>query len=212
MTAGLLERWWRRIFGRARDPLASVPPGEARLIVGLGNPGPEYADTRHNVGFRCLDRLADRLGASWVFLQLHAAVVAVADGRLVLAKPQTFMNRSGPAVARLLERLAIPPHQALVIYDDMDLPLGTLRLRARGSAGTHNGMRSVLAAVGTEEVARLRIGIGQAAPGNAVDHVLSGFSPDEQPTVDETLERAASAAQSWAKEGAEVAMNRYNRS
>jgi PTH1 family peptidyl-tRNA hydrolase len=98
-----------------------------------------------------------------------------------------------------------------VIYDDMDLPLGMLRLRARGSAGTHNGMRSVLGALGTEDVARLRIGIGQASPGAAVEHVLSAFTPHELSLVEQVIERAADAAVTWSKEGAEVAMNRYNR-
>jgi PTH1 family peptidyl-tRNA hydrolase len=145
-------------------------------------------------------------------LACNSSLVAVADTRLVLAKPQTFMNRSGPAVADLLEQLAIPASQALVIYDDMDLPFASLRLRARGSAGTHNGMRSVLDALGTHEVARLRIGISQAGPGNAIDHVLSAFSAEEQPVIAEAIERAAAAALAWSKEGAEAAMNRYNRS
>jgi peptidyl-tRNA hydrolase, PTH1 family len=205
----LLNTLWHWLFGAPEDPLAQVPPGQAKLIVGLGNPGPEYAGTRHNVGFQCVDLIAERLGARW--LRLDDALVAVADEKLVLAKPLTFMNRSGPAVARLLDRRAVPTSQALVIYDDMDLPLGTLRLRARGSAGTHNGMRSVIAALGTEHLARLRIGIGQASPGGAIDHVLSGFTPDERPLVQEQLERAADAGLSWANEGAEVAMNRYNR-
>ena len=140
------------------------------------------------------------------------ALVAVADPRLVLAKPQTFMNRSGPAVVTVLDRLGLRPEQALVVYDDMDLPFATLRLRARGSAGTHNGMRSVLNALGTQDIARLRIGISQAGPGNAIDHVLSAFTPEEQPIIDEAVERAAEAALAWSNEGAEAAMNRYNRS
>jgi peptidyl-tRNA hydrolase, PTH1 family len=201
--------WLWRLFRPAKDPLAGVRRGEARLIVGLGNPGPEYADTRHNVGFQCVDRLAERLGSRWA--ACDDALVAVA-GRLVLAKPQTFMNRSGSAVAGLLKRLEILPSQALVVYDDMDLPFATLRLRARGSAGTHNGMRSVLEALGTPDIARLRIGISQAEPGTAIDHVLSAFTPEEQPIIDAAVERAADAALAWSNEGAEVAMNRYNRS
>lgn len=199
---------WRRLFGRTADPLADVARGEARLIVGLGNPGPEYADTRHNVGFQCVDRLAERVGARWS--PANDALVAVTD-QLVLAKPQTFMNRSGPAVVKLLNRLGVGPEQALVVYDDMDLPFATLRLRARGSAGTHNGMRSVLNALGTQDITRLRIGISQAGPGNAIDHVLSAFTAEEQPVIDEAVERAADAALAWSNEGAEAAMNRYNR-
>jgi PTH1 family peptidyl-tRNA hydrolase len=202
--------WFRRLFRPAKDPLAAVPRGEARLIVGLGNPGPEYADTRHNVGFQCVDGLAERLGARWS--ACNHALVAVADPRLVLAKPQTFMNRSGPAVLELLDRLGVPAEQALIVYDDMDLPFATLRLRARGSAGTHNGMRSVVSALGTQDVARLRIGISQAGAGKAIDHVLSAFTAEEQPIINEAVERAADAALAWANEGAEVAMNRYNRS
>jgi PTH1 family peptidyl-tRNA hydrolase len=205
----MLAWLWRRLFRPAKDPLADLARGQARLIVGLGNPGPEYADTRHNVGFQCVDRLAERLGARWSARE--DALVAVAD-HLVLAKPQTFMNRSGPAVVELLDRLGLGPEQALVVYDDMDLPFATLRLRARGSAGTHNGMRSVLKALGTQDIARLRIGISQAGPGNAIDHVLSAFTPEEQPLIDAAVERAADAAVAWSNEGAAVAMNRYNRS
>ena len=122
------------------------------------------------------------------------------------------MNRSGPAVLELLDRLGVPAEQALIVYDDMDLPFATLRLRARGSAGTHNGMRSVVSALGTQDVARLRIGISQAGAGKAIDHVLSAFTAEEQPIINEAVERAADAALAWANEGAEVAMNRYNRS
>ena len=206
----MLAWLWRRLFRSAPDPLADAARGEARLIVGLGNPGPEYANTRHNVGFQCVEALAARLGATW--LERGDALVALADPTLVLAKPQTFMNRSGPAVADLVETLEITSTQALVVYDDMDLPFASLRLRARGSAGTHNGMRSVVSALGTQEIARLRIGISQAGPGRAIDHVLSAFTPEEQPLIREAVERAADAALAWSNEGAEVAMNRYNRS
>jgi peptidyl-tRNA hydrolase, PTH1 family len=202
--------WLWRLFAGPPDPLAGVDQDQARLIVGLGNPGPKYAHTRHNVGFQCLDVLASRLGLDWA--TDDASLVAVAADRMVLAKPQTFMNRSGPAVAQLVDRLGIADERALVIYDDMDLPFGSLRLRARGSPGTHNGMRSVISAMGTEHVARLRIGISQAAPGSAIDHVLSPFTPDEQPLIDDLIDRAADAALAWAKDGAEVAMNRYNKS
>lgn len=210
MTPGLLDRLFGWLFRPAPDALAGLVPGQARLIVGLGNPGEQYAHTRHNVGFQCLDRLAERLGLGWQ--NSDGSLVAAADDGLVLAKPQTFMNRSGHAVADLVDRLAIEGERVLIIYDDMDLPFGALRLRARGGAGTHNGMRSVLAELGSEQVARLRIGISQAAPGAAIDHVLSAFTPEEQPRVDDLIQRAADAALVWANEGAEVAMNRYNKS
>jgi PTH1 family peptidyl-tRNA hydrolase len=128
----------------------------------------------------------------------------------VLAKPQTYMNRSGTALKHLLEFLALPDQQALVVYDDMDLPFGTLRLRERGSPGTHNGMRSVVASVG-EEIPRLRIGIGQSQPGEATDHVLSEFTEQEREQVLELIQKAADATASWAELGASVAMNRYNK-
>jgi PTH1 family peptidyl-tRNA hydrolase len=206
--------FWRRFLRRFRrepvDPFEGLAREHARLIVGLGNPGPEYAATRHNIGFRCVDELAQRCGARW---QPHApsqSHIAVAPA-LVLAKPQTFMNRSGTAISGLLAATQLPSDRVLVVYDEMDLPLGTLRLRERGSPGTHNGMRSVVRELGTEEVPRLRIGISQATPGAAIDHVLSEFAPDEQEAVDALVGRAADAALAWANEGAAVAMNRYNR-
>jgi PTH1 family peptidyl-tRNA hydrolase len=121
------------------------------------------------------------------------------------------MNRSGEAVAALLEHLGLPPRQTLVVYDEMDLPFGSLRLRPRGSAGTHNGMRSVVGELGTDDVARLRMGISQASPGSAIDHVLGEFEPDEQPAVEQLVNRAADAALTWAIDGPASAMNRYNK-
>jgi PTH1 family peptidyl-tRNA hydrolase len=205
----------RQLLGRGQvDPLAGVEPERARVIVGLGNPGPEYAETRHNVGFKAVEELADRYQAKWHDrrgdLHSHIAVAQADDITLVLAKPQTFMNRSGEAVQALLEALQIQPQQALVVFDDMDLPLGTLRLRERGSPGTHNGMRSVIASLETDDIPRLRIGISQSAPGTATSHVLSEFDPDEQDAVEELVERAADASLAWALHGAAAAMNRYN--
>ena len=203
----------RRLFSRhAVDPLAGLQSERLRLIVGLGNPGPEYAETRHNVGFRVVDQIASRLGAQWHEVSDVQSFVAVTDA-LVLGKPQTFMNRSGAAVRHLVERLELKREHCLVVYDDMDLPFGALRLRQRGSAGTHNGMRSVVAALQSEDVPRLRVGISQASqPGGAIDHVLSEFTPDEQPLIDELVTRAAEAVLAWANEGAAMAMNRYNKS
>jgi PTH1 family peptidyl-tRNA hydrolase len=130
---------------------------------------------------------------------------------VVLVKPHTFVNRSGTAVRAIVDALGIPPGQCLVVYDDMDLPFGTLRLRERGSPGTHNGMRSVVASLETDAVPRLRIGISQAAPGEATAHVLSEFPPDERQAVEDLVARAADAALAWAINGAAVAMNRYNK-
>jgi PTH1 family peptidyl-tRNA hydrolase len=205
----------RRLFSRgSTESLAGLDPERTRVIVGLGNPGPEYADTRHNLGFRCTDLIARRHGAAWQSkpaLQVDAAVVRPdADRAIVLAKPQTFMNRSGRAVREVLQFLDLPPRQCLVIYDDMDLPFGSLRLRERGGPGTHNGMRSVIADLDTEDVARLRIGIGQSLPGEATSHVLSEFTSEEEEAVREVVERALEAALAWAELGSTVAMNRYN--
>jgi PTH1 family peptidyl-tRNA hydrolase len=132
------------------------------------------------------------------------------DITLVLIKPQTFMNRSGGAVQALLDEIHITPQQALVIFDDMDLPFGMLRMRQRGSPGTHNGMRSVIASVETDDIPRLRLGISQSQPGAATSHVLSEFDPDEREAVAALVERAADAAVAWALDGAAAAMNRYN--
>jgi PTH1 family peptidyl-tRNA hydrolase len=130
---------------------------------------------------------------------------------VILAKPQTFMNRSGEAVTALLGELQLEPQRALVVYDDMDLPFGALRLRERGSPGTHNGMRSVVARLGHENIPRLRIGISQSSPGEAINHVLSEFGEAEREAVDQLVERAAQAALTWAIQGAASAMNRYNK-
>jgi PTH1 family peptidyl-tRNA hydrolase len=206
----------RRLFGAAQpDPLAGLEHGRVRLIVGLGNPGPEYEATRHNLGFLCVDELADRCQAPWVDdTRRTRSLVAVGradDLTLVLAKPQTYMNRSGEAVQALSEHLALDQQRMVVVYDDMDLPLGVLRLRERGSPGTHNGMRSVIAALGSEDVPRLRIGISQAAPGSATAHVLGGFDAAEEALIETAVARAADAAYAWATENAAAAMNRYNK-
>lgn len=200
----------RRLFGGQHvEPLTGLEPETTRLIVGLGNPGPEYADTRHNVGFKTVAELAKRRGARWQDKTDSFSGLVAVSAPLVLLKPQTFMNRSGKAVRDLIEFLKLEPNQTLVIYDDMDLPFGTLRLRESGSGGTHNGMRSVVSSLG-DRIARLRIGIGQSTPGEATNHVLGEFTSEEREAVEELIERAADAAVVWAESGAAVAMNRYN--
>jgi PTH1 family peptidyl-tRNA hydrolase len=208
-------RWLRQLFGSSpRVSLEGLDPARTKLIVGLGNPGPEYAATRHNLGFLCVEELAERCGAHWQddTGRTHSllALGNAGDLSVVLAKPQTYMNRSGGAVKALVDQLALDFDKLLVIYDDMDLPFGALRMRERGSPGTHNGMRSVVAELNSENVPRLRIGISQAAPGTARDHVLSEFSAEEEEAVDALVERAADAAFTWATESASAAMNRYN--
>ena len=205
-----------RLFRRGTtESLAGLDPLRTRVIVGLGNPGPEYIDTRHNIGFRCVEVMARRFGASWQdkVSSLDALVAVVhpdQERTLVLVKPQTFMNRSGKAIREVLDFLQVAPRSCLVLYDEMDLPFGTLRLRERGGPGTHNGMRSVISELKTEDIARLRIGIGQSSPGEATSHVLSDFSAEEEDVVRQIVERATLAALDWAEHGAAVAMNRYN--
>src|SRR5258708_36497560 len=169
MVWGFLRRLFRR---PEADSLAGLDPQQARLIVGLGNPGPEYADTRHNLGFRCVEELARRSGAAWqdktsAWNSLIAVIHPNADepnSTVVLAKPQTYMNRSGQAVKALLDFLGLEQNQCLIVYDDMDLPFGVLRLRQRGSAATHNGMRSAVPRLPRHHLPRLRIGLRPASP------------------------------------------------
>lgn len=167
----------------------------AHVVVGLGNPGPEYRDTRHNVGQRVLDHLAHETfrGAPW---QRHGGW-SVCTGRwrgdtVTLVKPRAFMNESGPVVARALREHRADHHDLILVYDDIDLPLGAVRVRMKGGAGGHNGVRSVIAALGTPEIRRVKVGIGRPAHKAAVpDHVLTGFEPDELPAVDAAVAEAA---------------------
>lgn len=180
-----------------------------QLIVGLGNPGRDYVDTRHNVGFMILDRLATKAGAAWRTEKSWQTEVARA-GSTWLCKPQTYMNLSGGAVGTVAAFYKIPADAVLVVLDDMALPLGKLRLRASGSAGGHNGLQSVIDHLGTAEVARLRVGIGAAQPGQAVGHVLGRFSAAEQAALDETLDRALAAIDLAQTNGLPAAMNAFN--
>ncbi len=182
-----------------------------KVVVGLGNPGERYAKTRHNVGWMVLDRIADRAG--WGGGRERDAS-RVAWGRyhgldVTLAKPLTFMNESGIAVRKLLAREHAPLTDLLVVVDDFSLPFGKLRFREGGSAGGHNGLRSIVDELGTEKFSRLRVGIGD--PGRrAIDHVLSVFEPDERQRLDELLDAAADAVEAWAREGTSRASNRFN--
>ena len=164
-----------------------------RVVVGLGNPGPEYRDTRHNVGKRVLDLLARRLRASW--RRDGSAVVARGQWRgepVRLIKPISFMNESGAVVAKALRRVEAGPADLILVYDDIDLPLGTVRLRMKGSHGGHNGVRSVIEALGTQEIQRVKVGIGRPDQKDDVpDHVLTSFERDEVPAVDAAVAEAA---------------------
>jgi peptidyl-tRNA hydrolase, PTH1 family len=185
-----------------------------KLIVGLGNPGKQYEQTRHNVGWMVLDRVADRAGISGRSKQRDAAVVVrgrYRDEDLVLAKPLTYMNESGIAVRKLLAREHVPLSDLLIVYDDFDLPFGKLRMREAGSAGTHNGLRSVVAEMETQKIPRLRVGIGEPDRNrDAKTHVLSTFSQTEQQQLTLILDAAADAVEDWAIQGAARAANRWN--
>ncbi len=184
------------------------------LIVGLGNPGEQYVKNRHNVGFQCVKYLADR--HHWSFSEKHGkARVAsgmIAGQRVTLAKPFTYMNGSGEAVAPLVRWHKLDVRrELLVIYDDLDLPFGTLRLRAEGSAGGQNGMKSIIALLGTQEFARLRVGIGRPpAEWDSRDYVLGNWSRAEAEQITELYARVADAAELFVAEGIVAAMNRFN--
>jgi PTH1 family peptidyl-tRNA hydrolase len=183
-----------------------------KLIVGLGNPGNQYAGTRHNIGWMVLDRLADRAGRSGRGRQRDAAESLQLRWQgldLVIAKPLTFMNDSGVAVRKLLARERVPLSDLLVVTDDFALPFGKLRFREAGSHGGHNGLRSIVEELGTEKFSRLRIGIGEPGRG-AVDHVLSRFSGDEQTRLPILLDAAVDALEAWARDGTSKAANRFN--
>ncbi|NHM26555.1 aminoacyl-tRNA hydrolase [Desulfofundulus sp. TPOSR] len=184
------------------------------LVVGLGNPGPEYASTRHNVGFMVVDRLARDLDIKMdrVFLRALVGQGQVAGQRLVLAKPLTYMNRSGEAVAALLNWYRLTPSQLLVVSDDLDLPTGRLRLRKSGGDGGHRGLRSIIELVGSREFARLRVGIGRpsGADYEVVDWVLSRFTEEEGPLMEEAVAGASKAVQVALTRGLDTAMNLFN--
>jgi PTH1 family peptidyl-tRNA hydrolase len=183
-----------------------------KLVVGLGNPGKQYEETRHNIGWMVLDRLADRHGRSGRGRQRDASSTIELRTRgleLILAKPQTYMNDSGVAVRKLLARDRVPLGEMLVIADDFALPFGKLRFRESGSHGGHNGLRSIIDELGTEKYARLRVGIGEPGRG-AVDHVLSKFAADERTRLPILLDAAADAVEAWAREGTSKAANRFN--
>lgn len=183
-----------------------------KLVVGLGNPGREYANNRHNLGFQCLDHLARKhhIGGWARLCQARVASGAVLDVPVVLAKPTTFVNLSGLAVGALVRRYRLPLGNLLVIYDDLDLPLGSLRLRPGGSAGGHKGMKSIIAALGTEGFPRLRVGIGRPPDGDQVGYVLSDFTSEELPTLGPLRERVAQAVECALTLGLIAAMNQFN--
>lgn len=183
------------------------------LIVGLGNPGSKYAHTRHNVGFDVMEKLSRRLGVT-ISREKEEALIGecfVAGQKVILAMPQTYMNLSGEAVSRLVNWYKIPPENLLVIYDDVDLAQGAIRIRKNGSAGTHNGMRSIIGLLGYENFPRLRVGVGQKREGyELADWVLGHYIGEEQETADRAFETAAEAVIDYIENGIESAMCKYN--
>jgi PTH1 family peptidyl-tRNA hydrolase len=197
-----------RLFGRPK-PAGPV----AWLIVGLGNPGRQYAGTRHNAGFHVVDRLAADCGLHFDEQRSRAMLARgrVEEVGVALLKPQTYMNLSGESVGAVARFFKVPPEQTLVIFDDLDLPLGTLRLREQGGAGGHRGMTNVIAHLGTPNFPRMRVGIGRPAgqlPPEA--YVLQDFSADEKQLMEQTYERAVAAVRVTLREGFQMAMNRFN--
>ena len=181
-----------------------------KLIVGLGNPGPKYRETRHNVGFAVVDELARRGGVAFESAPLDALIAKWRLRETLLAKPMTFMNASGEAVGGLVRYFKIEPADLLIVVDEVQLPLAKLRTRARGSAGGHNGLKSIVEHLG-DEFARLRIGVGRGdARRDLADHVLAKFEKDEALEVERMIARAADAAEMFITSGIEAVMNHYN--
>ena len=200
-------------LGAILDRLGRRPAPPSAVIVGLGNPGTEYTDTRHNLGFWCLDLLAR---AHSITLSRRHRSALLGEGviqghRVALVKPRTFVNRSGAAASYLLARYRIPPERLLVIYDELELPLGKIRLRPEGGAGGHNGIKSIIETIGTPAFPRLRIGIGRPPAGvDPVEYVLGTMAADERERAGQAVERAADAVVAALVDGVPAAMNRFN--
>lgn len=183
------------------------------IVVGLGNPGPKYAETRHNVGFWCIDLLARQ---HRIKLERKHKTSIIGDGliegqRVILVKPRTFVNRSGQAIEYLMARYSTSINQVLIVYDDINLPVGRLRLRANGSAGGHNGIRSIIESTGSQEFPRLRVGVGRPPEGSdQIGYVIGEMSPQDREATEEALKRTVLAVSSLLTESIDVTMNRFN--
>ena len=184
-----------------------------KIVVGLGNPGSQYKETRHNIGFQVVDELARRWNAG-AWKKRYEAEVSEhrAIGPVLLVKPQTYMNLSGTAVREAAKFYKTPPAEIVVVHDDLDLPAGRLRIRERGGSGGHRGIESILTQLGSDEFVRVRFGVGRPPSGwDSADYVLGRFAPEEQDLIREAVTKAADAIEMILKEGAAPAMNRYNR-
>jgi len=207
----------RRLARSFRRAVPEEFPSPTTLVVGLGNPGPKYADTRHNIGFRVIERLAARREGVWRpdrETQSMLCPIEIGDQTVALMAPQTFMNRSGESVEAALERWPAldATSDLLIVYDDLDLPIGRIRLRPNGGAGGHNGIGDILDRIESRAVARLRFGIGRpGGAGNVLDWVLSAFSDeDEEERLPDAIEWAADAVEAVIRDGVTSAMGRYN--
>ncbi|MBN1641916.1 MAG: aminoacyl-tRNA hydrolase [Anaerolineae bacterium] len=191
----------------------SVDPEGWLIVVGLGNPGRTYAANRHNVGFHCVEALAGRHGLAFDKTQGKAklALGRIAGRRAILVEPQTYVNSSGEAVGAVARFYKVDPQDLIVIYDDLDLPQGTIRLRPRGSSGGHNGIKSIIDVLGTQGFPRVRVGIGRP-PGRMEpkDYVLQDMSAEERDRMQDVCERVAAAVETFIREGIRAAMNQYN--
>jgi len=191
---------------------AATAPTQIKLIVGLGNPGARYVRSRHNVGFMIVERFAHAQNWRFARKRFNAEIAEgnIGDVRVMVVKPQSFMNLSGEAVGKLFAFYKIAPHDLIVVYDDLDLPLGKMRMRPKGGAGGHHGMESIIARIGTSDFPRLRLGIDRPKPDADVNHVLGNFEGDERQLMDETFARAADALEMWVRDGLNAAMNKFN--
>ncbi|MCD6336005.1 MAG: aminoacyl-tRNA hydrolase [Candidatus Latescibacteria bacterium] len=182
------------------------------VCAGLGNPGRRYAETRHNLGFMVLDALAEDLEVRWKEERgfYFAAEGMIGDVSFRMVKPTTYMNRAGMAVREVMDRYAVPLDRILIVVDDVNISLGRLRLRRKGSAGGHNGLASIIAQVGSEDFPRLRLGIGMPKSGDLIDYVLGAFDETEWPTVKEMIDRAVEGIRCFVSEGPDAAMNFCN--
>src|SRR5262249_12717146 len=192
--------------------IAQADVVERKLVVGLGNPGSRYAGTRHNVGYAVVDFLAEspRAGPFQSRFQAQVAELIEEPHKVLLVKPETFMNLSGRCVRQLVDFYQVPLEDLLVVCDDINLPLGKLRARARGTHGGHNGLRDIQNHLGTTDYARLRVGVGAPPEEGAVDYVLGRFRPGERPVIEEAVQTAAQAVLVWVHQGIEACMNQYN--
>ncbi len=211
-----ITRWLRAedVAEREEEDDPMYARAETRLIVGLGNPGRQYANTRHNAGWMVIDEIAKRASATGTRNRLHAEITEARykGYRIVLAKPQTYMNDSGKSVRELLNWYKVGTDDLLIVMDELDLPFGRLRLRPDGSAGGHNGLKSVIREIGTNDFPRLRVGIGrpEQAGKQAIGHVLGTFSPEEQAQLNTVITAAADTVDGWLEDGLLATMNAIN--